>query len=143
VTRKRLIIKTTEQLDDWMNNDHLLQPVVRDGERLEGGHRLLIHKWSHKHDSDEKFSDALMPFESKRVLRNVLEKLGVCKSYSLDFVRRQPIPLRITFNGKGNSQKMSGCTRPPTRLNWSLRLSRDGVPKSKLQEVIHHYDIGL
>jgi hypothetical protein len=124
---------TGEQLDKWIHSDHLLQPAGRDGERLEGGHRLLIHKWSYNPDGDEKFLDARMPFESKRVLGNVLEKLGVCKSYPLDFVRRQPIPLRVTFKGKGNAQKMSRCTRPPT-IRLDAEIEQELYAKVQISE---------
>lgn len=80
-----------------------------------GGHRLIIHEWNAKRDGDEKISDVQMPFKIKDVLGKVLEKLGVCKSYPLDFVRRQQIPLRITFIGEGNTQKMRERASSATR----------------------------
>jgi hypothetical protein len=114
--RKRPVSKTSEELEDWIQNDHLLQPGLPDRERLKGGLRLLIHKWSYKQNSDEKISDAPMPFKNKHVLGKLLEKLDVCKSYPLDFVRRQHIPLRITFIGNGDAQKMRECTSSAMRF---------------------------
>jgi hypothetical protein len=53
----------------------------------------------------------LLPFENKKCLDMVLDEFELPKDYSLDFYRRQDIPLRLTITGRKGENRDSAL--PP------------------------------
>lgn len=88
-------IHSTE-LEGYLQESKGSRKSQRNHDNIQGGLRLLVHKWQSKSRSES--THAPLPFKDPPTLAMVLTKLKLPKSYPLDYARRQHVPARVTVN---------------------------------------------
>ena len=100
-----------EHLEDWLNQTgpfSIPSPLLSSG--LTTGFRLIFQPWMQETSIVAK-EDNVLPLGSLKIVEQIWNAWDLPRSYTHDFVRRQPIPLRI--KNSANRRKTSIVLQGP------------------------------